>query len=475
MSQKKKVGLVSAQYFADVERLIMVGELKQAAFKLNEVARIAQADPRLHMVGMQLAEAAGNPKAAVESAQRAVARAPAWPPSVVNLALLYGRLNQFPEALAEAERAVALAPADVSVLRAVIQVAQRAGDMVRSVRWLDALLALAPSDADARLRLAVALSTTGEHARALMMLDEMIDASPGEVSLRESRALARERAGDAPGALADWDALLAQDPANATWRYRRAVTAGEPPAVPPVDMVASLFDNLASIYDMHMLRGLRYRLPKDVADRILELHPDRKFNLLDLGCGTGLLGLMLQRIDGAMVGVDASPKMLEKAAAHGLYDKFHQVDLLDALSATPDALYQVITALDVFIYIGDLSSALPNVFRILTPGGRFFFSCEALSDDAGTAWALQPTGRYAHSRAQVESLCAAAGFQPLVVQELTLRHEGRETVAGFLVEAMRPQVKIDADTSPTIKARKPRGARKTKAAAANDTLPASAS
>lgn len=430
----------SDKFFSDVEQLIALGRLAEAADKLNAIASLARTDPRLYMLGMRLAEAAGNGKAAIESARRAVACNPQWAPAVLDLALLFGRLNQFAEAVAEAERAVALAPGSLSVLNGAIDVAQRAGDMTRSAAWLEAALTLEPGNAGFRRRLAAALSATGAHERALEILDGMLESEPDDTVDREARAVARARAGDAAGAVADWDALLKQSPDNVVWQYRRAVAAGTPPAIPPLELVSTLFDGLASIYDMHMLRGLRYRLPKDVADRILELYPDRKLNVLDLGCGTGLLGLMLQRIDGALVGVDASAKMLGKAAEHGLYDKFHQVDLLTALEATPESLYQVITALDVFIYVGDLSKALPNALRILSPGGRLFFSCEMLLEDDGSSagWALLPTGRYAHGRTHVEALCSASGFAPITIEEVTLRYEGGQPVAGLVVEAVKP-------------------------------------
>jgi predicted TPR repeat methyltransferase len=53
------------------------------------------------------------------------------------------------------------------------------------------------------------------------------------------------------------------------------------------------------VFDQHLVGGLGYRLPKLVAERILQWHADRKLNVLDLGCGTGLLGVCLGRIDGA--------------------------------------------------------------------------------------------------------------------------------------------------------------------------------
>ena len=101
------------------------------------------------------------------------------------------------------------------------------------------------------------------------------------------------------------------------------------------------------------------------------------------------------------------------------------------LSADP------LAALDVFIYAGDMSTAIPNALRILTPGGQFIFSCEAAPED-GAALVLQPSGRYAHQRSAIEALCAAAGFAPIEIEDTVLRHENTEPVNGFVVTAHKP-------------------------------------
>ncbi len=145
---------------------------------------------------------------------------------------------------------------------------------------------------------------------------------------------------------------------------------------------------------------------------------------------------MLGRLQGALVGVDVSLPMIEEAHKHGVYDRFHHVDLLDALEATPESLYDVITALDVFIYAGDITQAAKDAHRILKPGGRFVFSCER-SGDAEPDLVLRPTMRYAHKVAAVEALCRAAGFAEVELESVEVRQEGQQPVEGFLVVARK--------------------------------------
>ena len=138
-----------------------------------------------------------------------------------------------------------------------------------------------------------------------------------------------------------------------------------------------------------------------------------------------------------MVGVDLSRGMIDQALRHNVYHRFHHSNLLDVLEETAAALFQVIAALDVFSYTGDLQKAIPNAHRILVPGGQLMFSCEAASED-GRDLVLLPAGRYAHKRSHVEALCRAAGFDKVEVQDTILRHENHEPVHGFVVVAHKP-------------------------------------
>ena len=117
-----------------------------------------------------------------------------------------------------------------------------------------------------------------------------------------------------------------------------------------------------------------------------------------------------------------------------MYDRFHTVNLHDALHETPDAIYEVITALDVFIYTGDLKESIPNAHRILLPGGHLIFSCETAPEN-GPDLVLLDANRYAHKRSHVEALCKAAGFVRVDIEDTVLRTENHAPVQGFVVTA----------------------------------------
>ncbi|TFW19871.1 methyltransferase, partial [Massilia arenosa] len=132
-----------------------------------------------------------------------------------------------------------------------------------------------------------------------------------------------------------------------------------------------------------------------------------------------------------LVGVDLSAAMLERAQARGLYDVLACAELTEFLRAAPArAAYDVIVAADVLVYLGDLQPLFAAAGSALRPGGLFAFSVErAEGSVAGTGYLLQPSGRYAHAPAYIDSL---PGFELLAAHSATLRQERGVPVDGML-------------------------------------------
>ncbi|MCW5263481.1 methyltransferase domain-containing protein [Verminephrobacter eiseniae] len=416
---------------------IAKGDLKNAALTLNQANARWPQDPRVFMLGGLMAEKAGHLQGAFESLRKAVALAPDWGPGLLELALLLARQNQFQEAVEIAERLALLEPGNLQVLAGVVDIAHRSGHTAMAVRHLRRGLALVPGDVELRRLLARDLSEQGQHDEALALWSALVAENPADSGFLRGHVQACIAAGKPAQAQKSCAALLAQAPEDPVCQYYAQLAGGQTPDRQPAELVRPLFDELAESYDQHMVRSLKYQLPRQVADKIITRHPDKKINVLDLGCGTGLLGVCLGRLDGFLIGVDLSMKMLEQAARHQLYDRFHTVNLHDALRATPPGLYQVIAALDVFIYAGELSLAIADAHRILTADGLLILSCE-IASETGPDLVLLPAGRYAHKRSHVQALCQAAGFDAVEIEDSVLRYENHQPVAGFVVTAHKP-------------------------------------
>lgn len=87
--------------------------------------------------------------------------------------------------------------------------------------------------------------------------------------------------------------------------------------------------------------------------------------VLEVGCGTGLLLERLAKLAERAVGVDLSPGMLEKARARGL--EVHE----GSATALPfaDASFDVSCAFKVLPHVPALGAALSEMARVTRPGG----------------------------------------------------------------------------------------------------------
>ena len=226
----------------------------------------------------------------------------------------------------------------------------------------------------------------------------------------------------------------AQLPGNPTLQFYLALARGETPRTQPGALTQGLFDDYAGRFDVELVGRLKYRVPRRVAEIVLGRATERNISVLDLGCGTGLLGAYLGRISGPFVGVDLSGKMIEQARRHGIYTEFRQADLQEELLRTAPESFDYVTANDVFIYVGDISTVIPAAFNAIRSGGALIFSCETADESEGPL-VLRASKRYAHSRSSVERLCREAGFTRCAVEALELRLEGDVPIAGFIAIA----------------------------------------
>jgi len=179
--------------------------------------------------------------------------------------------------------------------------------------------------------------------------------------------------------------------------------------VPPYRDVGA-FNDRAAGYDL----GSRGRLHHEIADRSASLAvatvatPRR---VLDLGCGTGyLLRTLAVRYPDAeqLVGIDAAPEMVRKAAAGARDDRLtFAVGVAEHLGYT-DGTFDLIVSTTSFDHWSDQLAGLSECARVLRPGGHL-----VLVDQF--SWWLIPTtltsrrGK-ARTRRRATRLLLSAGF-----------------------------------------------------------------
>lgn len=293
--------------------------------------------------------------------------------------------------------------------------------------------------ADRRADYAEALFASQDYTDAAALMSGAMELAPdwalGWFRLGEMQ----EAAGDFEAAAQAWTTALRLDPADRPGSALKLALIGKAPvaAAPPSAFVEALFDHYAPNFDTALVEKLGYRVPEylDEAIRaVAEFGGERRFRLaLDLGCGTGLMGERLRPVVERLEGFDISAAMLRKAERKGIYDRLAKADLQQFSHEGPAP--DLVTAADVFMYVGALEKITATVAGLLGPGGLFAFSVEKLSEPDG--FALQPSRRYAHSEPYVRATLAAAGLSVLSLEQRIIRQDRREPVAGLIVVARR--------------------------------------
>lgn len=203
------------------------------------------------------------------------------------------------------------------------------------------------------------------------------------------------------------------------------------PTHAPADYLVDYFDWYAGHFDEHLTENLNYTGPQQVGDALRAARPGGVGHAIDLGCGTGLVGVSVRDVVGRLTGVDLSAGMLRRAAERGLYEALEEADLLTALQAQADASVDAVLAADVFVYVGDLAPLLAESRRVLAPGGVFIATFEAAGPGVDT-WRLERTGRYTHARGYLEEIARETGFVIDGISDVVLREEYGEPVRSHL-------------------------------------------
>jgi SAM-dependent methyltransferase len=144
-------------------------------------------------------------------------------------------------------------------------------------------------------------------------------------------------------------------------------------------MVAK-FDGMAAVYDTS--RGGLDR-GAYVADQLEPFLPTGANRLLELGVGTGAVGLAFTRKGYDIVGVDVSAPMLSYAQPR----LPGRIGLADASALPfPDAALDAAYAVWVMYHLADLPEVMAETARVLRPGGRLLTMDRNRVDGGGNVW-----------------------------------------------------------------------------------------
>lgn len=254
--------------------------------------------------------------------------------------------------------------------------------------------------------------------------------------------------------------------------------------------IAETFDRLADTFEDKLVNYLEYKAPEILINYYNQYSKkfnnqfqfDNIYNILDLGCGSGLCGKELYnnfllnynnnnentsttnnnddlkklfREKYNLIGIELSKKMTEISLETNLYNTVYTEDLCDFINKlnNNNNKFHIIISADTFIYVGQLYDVIKDISNLLYIGGYFLLSTEKYDNkefnnlneindeyliNAYPGWGgkLQNSTRYCHSDEYIEKISSKFSLKLLYKENKLLRKEEGKKIDGsfFLFE-----------------------------------------
>ena len=351
--------------------------------------------------------------------------------------------KRYAAALSRASRILRANPDNVDTLLTVGSIYFEQKRYADSKRYLERVLALRPESFWALNYMGQCAEKTGDYDNALTYGLQAVKASGGEDSQHINYAYSLYEISMETGiekVMPYAERWLDSFPENPIVRYAVSALKNDVSAkVSDTFYVQKVFDFFADSFE-EALQNLDYRVPEYIngfLKRFYGWNFFRNLEILDLGCGTGLVGKYLANYvgKGHIYGVDLSAEMLKKAQQKNIYSKLFCGDLLHFLNDKISCL-DLITAADVFIYFGSLDSLFAKINQALKKGGRTIFSLSQNRINERDYF-LHASGRFVHSWGYITHVLQKNGFRLEKVKEEILRYEGDNPVFGWIISARK--------------------------------------
>lgn len=456
--------------------LVQIG-LRRPTEAISTLRRALTIEPTLvaaHIhLGIALNEV-GRHQDARECLESALQLEPGSLPARVRLGDVLVELGDFRAAVAKYREALAASPNE-SPIHVRLGIALREmGDQAGSLQALRSAIASSPESPEPHYHLARSLLLLAQVREAIESVQEAIRLRPDFSDAHTLYGTALAVLGDLEGALAAlkvgfsvettrsqrltilgghlfefgrpdralecFRQKLEHEPEDATTRHYVMALSGLNPDHASNEYVRQVFDGCAESFDQSLVGKLAYTLPQELTQAILTASErSTPWDVLDLGCGTGLVGAELGAHAATLVGIDLSQKMLQRSRGRNVYTNLICSDLMPALDSERPSSYDLVTAADVFIYVGRLDSVIPAVRKTLRANGLFAFSTETAEDAPDllnapptAGYQLTTSGRYVHRADYLNELALRNGFEMKLLRKTRLRFESHRPVMGWL-------------------------------------------
>lgn len=357
------------------------------------------------------------------------------PDTLTNYGLLKLACGNIKEAINLHKKSLGRNPQNETAIYNLAHALREDGSTEDSIKIYNELLRISPNNIKALCDLAQILIKLKKHQDALLLLKKAESISPGDETTNLYLGITYKHTKDYESAKEHLQKAYTINPKNGFASYHLATLSDDfSISKAPYDYIENLFDEYAEEFDHHLAKQLQYKMPELVGSMVNNyIDTSNKYNILDLGCGTGLTGIHLKDIADKMVGIDLSGKMLERAKLKNVYDELIKTGI-DQYYETCVFKPDIVVSADVFIYIGDIDSIFCNTAQIITKNGLFVFTTE--DDPDCESFKLRESSRFAHNESYIRKLAGKYDFKIIKNQQTVIRLENKKPVDGqvYLLE-----------------------------------------
>ena len=304
------------------------------------------------------------------------------------------------------------------------------GKLTEAKKHYQQALELKPGDSQILFNMGVIHMEQGLVDQAIQFYQRVLQVSPDLFAAHHNIAIAYLAKQHVGYALHHFKEGLRLQPNNAALQYTvTSLSENQRLLQAPTEYIQSLFDAYADHYDVHLLGALEYQMPKLFLEKLRHfVSQEKKYQILDLGCGTGLCGEICHGFAKKIIGIDVSEKMLAMARSKNIYDDVIIADMTTYLTLN-STTFDIILAGDVLVYTGALEALFESLSQALIPGGLFIFNTEITESKD---FKMNQSGRFSHNKSYIDNLAAKNQLKILSYDVCTTRFQNNMPVPGHL-------------------------------------------
>jgi len=379
-----------------------------------------------------------------------------------NLATIFSRKRLFDKALEQLDSILAIEPKNSRTLHMKAQILYQQENLNSALYYYQEFLKLEPYDTDALYNLGsiflklhnpqeaakyflrlIPLSSDSEnyynlgiaymeqekHQEAIIYFEQALHINPDYIEAHNNLGAIFLKLNDHSKASSHYKEVLRIDPKNIEASYiLDAINDSHHYTTAPSIYIENLFNQYAPYYDQHLTKILDSKIPYLIHKAIIEIISEKhNLNILDLGCGTGLIGEKFHPIANTLIGIDLSEKMLEQAKQKNFYTELVLEDINNAIKKYNNI--DLVIAADTLVYIGNLEQIFYHLTTTLKPNGMFAFTIETTSN---YPYCLQKTARFAHDKKYIQDLSHKYNFDIILCNNIILRKHYNTNIEGLL-------------------------------------------